>query len=56
MSLFSQEDTEKKNTYWNTKASREHKIDTSLLFDSDQEAQSDDDGVMVVMMMMGARH
>ena len=30
-------------TYWNTKASKEHKIDTSLLFDSDQEAQSDDD-------------
>ena len=30
-------------TYWNTKASKEHKIDISLLFDSDQEAQSDDD-------------
>ena len=30
-------------TYWNTKASKEHKIHTSLLFDSDQEAQSDDD-------------
>lgn len=31
-------------TYWNTKASKERKIDTSLLFDSDQESQSDDDG------------
>lgn len=30
-------------TYWNTKASKEHKIDTSLLFDSDQETQSDPD-------------
>ena len=31
-------------TYWNTKASKVRKIDTSLLFDSDQESQSDDDG------------
>ncbi|XP_068739216.1 uncharacterized protein [Montipora capricornis] len=30
-------------TYWNTKASKEHEINTSLLFNSDQEAQSDDD-------------
>lgn len=29
-------------TCWNTKASKEHRIDTSLLFDSDQESQSDD--------------
>jgi len=30
-------------TCLNRKASKEHKIDTSLLFDSDQETQSDDD-------------
>ena len=38
MSLFSQEDAKKTSlTRWNTKA----KVDTSLLFDSDQEARSD---------------
>ena len=30
-------------TYWNMKASKEHKVDTSLVFDSDQEAPSDGD-------------
>ncbi|XP_068738175.1 uncharacterized protein, partial [Montipora capricornis] len=43
LSLLSQEDAEKNITYWNTKASKEHEINTSLLFNSDQEAQSDDD-------------
>ena len=38
MSLFSQEDAKKTSlTRWNTKA----KVDTSLLFDFDQEARSD---------------
>lgn len=27
---------------WNMKASKEHKLDTSLLFDSGQETQIDD--------------
>ena len=30
-------------TYCSTKASKDHKIDTSLLFDSDQEAPNDGD-------------
>jgi len=44
LTFSSQEDAENENiTYWNTKASKEHEIDTSLLFDSDQETQSDYD-------------
>ena len=38
-SLFSLEGI----TYWNTKAGKHQRVDTSLLFDSDQESSGSDD-------------